>query len=351
MQPADTKTLVVLTPGFPENEDDSTCLPPQQIFVKALQAIAPELEIVVLTFTYPFVSKTYYWHGIKVISFGDPKNRKALRPFTGIRVKRELKKIVKEHNVIGLLSFWAGKCTLVGEQVAHKYNLKHYGWLLGQDAKAGNKYLLKINPTPDKLIAISDFVADTLERNYHVRPAHIIPVGVDPDLFLPAAQRDIDILGAGSLIPLKQYDIFLEVVAALVSQFPLLRAIICGDGPEKKKLKALIAEKQLQNNVQVIGRCDHNEVLRYMARSKVFMHPSNYEGFSTVCLEALYAGNQVVSFIKPMHFDIGNWTIVNDTAAMTDVIKNILQSDVQPKSVLPYNVRDNARKMLALFDY
>jgi len=43
------ETLVILSPGFPGNEADSTCMPPQQIFVKALRAICPGLEIIVLT--------------------------------------------------------------------------------------------------------------------------------------------------------------------------------------------------------------------------------------------------------------------------------------------------------------
>ena len=351
MQPISAKTIIILTPGFPENEQDSTCVPPQQIFVRALKEVAPDLDIIVLTFTYPFISKTYYWNGIRVISFGNPKNRRLLRAFTGLRVNRELGKINRRQHIIGLLSFWAGQCAWIGSRFAKRYGLKHYGWLLGQDAKFGNKYLLKMKPVPDSLIAISDFVADTLEKNYRIRPQYVIPVGTDPGLFRPSNRRDIDILGAGSLIPLKQYDVFLNIVEGLLPHIPALRAVICGDGPEMKKLKMLIEEKRLQNNVQLAGRCAHDEVLRYMERSKIFLHPSNYEGFSTVCLEALYAGNQVVSFIKPMHFDIDNWTIVNDRAEMAAVIKEILSSNAQPENILPYDVHDNAGQMLKLFNY
>jgi glycosyltransferase involved in cell wall biosynthesis len=351
MQSSTNRVLIILTPGFPENEDDSTCVPPQQIFVKALHHVAPELLIIVLAFTYPFVSKTYYWNGVKVVAFGASKHRRALRPFIKHRVNRELKRINKKHQVIGLLSFWAGQCTWVAHQFAKRRHLKHHGWLLGQDAKFGNKYLLKMRPPPNSLIAISDFVADTLEQNYYVRPQHIIPVGVDPCLFEPSTGRDIDILGVGSLIPLKQYEVFLCVVEGLIVEFPTIRAVICGDGPEMQKLNKLVEEKRLQNNVQLVGRCEHHEVLRYMERSKVFLHPSSYEGFSTVCLEALYAGNQVVSFIQPMHFDIENWTIVNSQQTMTDTVKAILTSGHQPESVMPYNVHENARRMLQLFNY
>ena len=352
MSKSTDRTLVILTPGFPANEDDSTCVPPQQIFVKALKEVAPELNIIVLAFQYPFSSERYSWHDVDVISFGDPKNRRILRAFVGMRVRRELRTITRQHNVLGLLSFWAGKCAWVGHIFAAKHNLKHLSWLLGQDAKADNKYLPKFNLQPDSLIAISDFVADTCERNHGVRPANVIPVGVNSQLFKTSSKRDIDILGAGSLVPLKQYDVFIEVIMLLTKDMPWVKAAICGDGPEMKKLKTLIEEKQLENNIQLIGRCDHGQVLRYMEQSKVFMHPSNYEGFSTVCLEALYAGNQVVSFIKPMHFDIENWTIVDNAQQMAVSIKAILQNnDLKNQSVLPYDVHDNAKKMLELFDY
>ncbi|MDB5148608.1 MAG: hypothetical protein JWQ57_2628, partial [Mucilaginibacter sp.] len=80
------KTLIILTPGFPEHEGDSTCIPPQQVFVKALKETQPELNIVVLTFQYPFFSGEYQWHGIRVISFGHPSNSRIIRRFTGIKV-------------------------------------------------------------------------------------------------------------------------------------------------------------------------------------------------------------------------------------------------------------------------
>lgn len=346
------QTLVILTPGFPANEDDSTCVPPQQIFVKALKDIAPDLNIIVLTFQYPFFSKRYSWNGAEVVSFGDPKNRRLPRAFVGFRVRKELRSIIKQHNVLGLLSFWAGKYAWVGHTFAAKHDLKHLSWLLGQDAKVDNKYLPKFNPQPDSLIAISDFVADACERNHGVRPANVIPVGVNPQLFRNSSERDIDILGAGSLIPLKQYDVFINVIEQLVKDMPSVKAAICGDGPEMKKLRSLIKEKQLENNMQLTGRCDHGQVLRYMERSKVFLHPSNYEGFSTVCLEALYAGNQVVSFIKPMHFDIENWTIVDNAEQMAAFVKAVHQNnDLKHQSVLPYDVHDNAKKMLELFEY
>src|ERR1700740_447685 len=194
------ETLIILTPGFPKDEADSTCLPPQQLFVKALQEAAPALNIIVLTFQYPFFSAEYSWNGIKVIAFGNSSDSRFYRKFTGIRVWQTLKKLHREYKVIGLLSFWFGKCAYIGSIFAKKNMLKHYCWILGQDAKTGNKYYKKIKPQPGQLIALSDFIVREFKKNYGVKPDHVIPVGIDTRLFeYTGLKKDIDILGAGSL--------------------------------------------------------------------------------------------------------------------------------------------------------
>jgi glycosyltransferase involved in cell wall biosynthesis len=347
------KTLVILTPGFPENEADSTCIPPQQIFVKALKEVNPGTNIIVLTFQYPFFSGEYDWNGIKVIAFGGKKQGRISRRLIQLKVWMTLKELYKSHQIMGLLSFWLGPCAFIGSSFAKKNKLPHYSWLLGQDAKAGNKYFNMIKPASESLIAISDFVAEKLNTNYNVLPQHVIPVGVDTALFSNAdIIKDIDILGAGSLIPLKQYHVFLEVIASLKETHPDIKTMICGDGPEMKKLQATVTSMGLKNNVSLIGRLAHPDVLALMQRSKVLLHPSNYEGFSTVCLEALYAGADVVSFIRPMNEDIANWYIATDTAEMIKTLQDIFQNPkTEYQRVLPYRVQNSAKAIVGLFNH
>ncbi|WP_121809507.1 glycosyltransferase family 4 protein [Mucilaginibacter kameinonensis] len=346
------KTLVILTPGFPEHEGDSTCIPPQQVFVKALQEEHPELNIVVLTFQYPFFSGEYLWHGIKVIAFGNPRNSRVVRRFTGLKVLRVLHKLHKETQIIGMLSFWLGKCAYIGNIFARRYGLKHYTWLLGQDAKAGNKYFTKAKPTANRLIALSDFLVREFNNNYAIKPAHIIPVGIDVTRFKDSnAKRDIDIIGAGSLIPLKQYHVFLEVIASLKIAIPGVKAAIIGDGTEMKRLKEMAAALGLTNNVSFAGRLPHEEVLQMMQRAKVFLHTSNYEGFGAVCLEALYAGAQVLSFVKPMDATIENWRIAADKMEMVNMLRRLLTNpDAGYQSILPFTIQQNAKAMMQLFE-
>ena len=236
---------------------------------------------------------------------------------------------------------------------AEKYHLKHYCWILGQDAKAGNKYVRRINPKGKSLIALSDFIANEFYKNYGILPQHIIPVGIDSLLFAKVMpEKNIDIIGAGSFIRLKQYNIFIEVIKLLKEDFPNIKTCICGDGPEMMHLRTMIDLMDLEDNIKLLGRQSHTQVLALMQQSKVFLHTSNYEGFGAVCLEALYAGAQVVSFVKPMDRDIENWHIVEYKASMVQILKTILQNqDLKYQSIFPYSIHDNAKAAMKLFDY
>ena len=345
------KTLLILTPGFPQNEMDTTCLPDRQIFIKALKKNDPDLTIIVLAFQYPFISKTYNWHGIKVISFNGRNKGNLSRLWVWFKVWRTLNKIKKENKIIGLLNFWLGECALVGKYFAKKNNIKHYTWILGQDARKGNKYFAFVKPKAANLIALSDFITAEFYKNYGVKPQHTIPVGIDVGMFTDLLlERNIDIMGAGSLIPLKQYDIFIDVIKELIPYFPNIKAVICGTGTEKEKLSAQIKKNSLQNNISLLGELPHQDVINLMQRTKIFLHTSMYEGFGSVCAEALYAGAHVVSLIKPMNILFKHQHIVNNKREMTEKIIEILKNtNSQHDRVLMYSSEDIAQQMMKLF--
>ncbi|HEY4323698.1 MAG TPA: glycosyltransferase [Mucilaginibacter sp.] len=345
------ETLVILTPGFPANEADTTCMPPQQLFVKALKETCPGLRIIVISFHYPFKTDEYYWHDIKVFALGGKDNGRLRRLLTWIKAWILLKKLNKNYRVIGLLSFWFGECALVGSYFARRNNLSHYCWVLGQDAKRGNKYFKWIKPQADSLIALSDFIYREVRRNYRKTIPNIIPIGIDTSLFRTGPlKRDIDILGAGSLIPLKQYNLFIETVGFIKTSFPLVNAVICGKGPELDQLKALVTLHGLTNNLTFAGELPHQEVLALMQRSKVFLHTSNYEGYGSVLSEALYAGAHVVSFCKPMNKDYRHHQVVKNKDEMNaEVIKILKNKHTDHDPVLTCTIEQVAKNMISLF--
>jgi glycosyltransferase involved in cell wall biosynthesis len=343
--------FIILSPGFPKDEHDSTCLPAQQSFVLALKKTFPAITIIVVAMEYPFSETPYEWHGIHILPLNGYEQTGWRKLLLWKKTRDLLKKIHHQHKVIGLLSFWAGQCAFIGQGFAKKHAIPHYTWILGQDAKKNNRYMRWLRSSPQSLIAISDFIAVQVQQHYGKMPSHIIPYGIDPEEFpKEKSTRTIDILGTGSLIPLKQYDVFIDCIDALRKDFPGIYVEICGKGPEEKKLLAHRPSLISENNISIRGELSHAAVLAKMRSSKIFLHTSNYEGFSSACLEALYAGCEVVSFCKPMEKDFQHWHIVQTKEEMIAKLKELLQGTItNDTGNLPYSIHDTARKIMALY--
>lgn len=346
-----TNTLVILSPAFPASELETVWVRPKQLFVRKLQEHFPHLNIIVLAFNYPFHTGEYLWRGIRVISFNGLHTRKLRRLQLWARIWRKLRSLKSMYPTMDILSFWCGECALVGRHFAAQYNLKHLTWISGMDAKKENKLIRFIRPTEKELVAMSVFLQKEFLRNHRVKPAHTIPIGIDRCEFpLPGAERDIDILGVGTLNPFKQYDVFINVIKEISTTLPAIKAVICGEGPDRERLETFIRNYRLENNISLAGLVPHQEVLCLMQRSKVFLHPSSYEGFGAVCLEALYAGAEVVSFCDPMELKVDRWHIVQDSKQMMQKALQLLQTNERERShVLLYSMEDSVKEMMKLF--
>ncbi len=345
------KTFIILTPGFPENEADSTCLPLQQSFIRLLKELYHQLEIVVLSFQHPYHKIKYKWFDIEVIPFSGRNKGGLNRLVLRSKINATLTELHKTKIIIGLLSFWCNECAWIGKHFGDKHGIKHYCWVLGQDAKKENKYPQRLKPGPKELVALSDFLQDEFENNHGIRPFNLVPPGIDAKQFRPLpAEKDIDILAAGSLIPLKQYDIFLQVIAEIKKQIPWVKALLIGEGPERVRLQGLITNRGLQSTVSLTGELPYAEVLHWMQRSKIFLHTSSYEGFGVVCIEALHAAAQVVSFVNPMYSIIQNWHIARSKEEMIQKTLKLLKTPVTEFArVTPYEIEASVKKMMQLF--
>jgi glycosyltransferase involved in cell wall biosynthesis len=345
------KTFIILSPGFPKNETDSTCLPFLQNFVMELKSQYPAIEIVVLAFDYPFVAKEYDWYNTKVFSFNGWQKKILGKLLKWRKVWRRLSEYERNSEVVGLLSLWCGECAYIATRFSRSKKLLHYCWILGQDAKPGNKYVKRMGPRANDLIAISDFIQKEFEKNYAIRPLQVIPVGIKPDnIGLANKKRDIDILGVGSLIKLKRYDQMIEIVYEVRKSFPEIRVVILGKGPEMENLKKMVATLGLGKNITLTGELSHAEVLEMMTRTKVFLHPSNYEGLGAVCLEALQAGCHLISFVRSVENNFGHWYIAESKEEMIAKTLSLLGNPtLQFESTRTFTIEDSVKRVMNLY--
>jgi len=344
--------LILVTPGFPKDEQDTACLPAFQQFALSVKTQFPKYKLIILAFQYPFEARSYQWKGMDVIALGGKNRNKLFRVFTWMAARRALQEICRSHKVVGLISLWMTECAFVANRFAKKHQLKHVIWIIGQDAKAGNPYVTRTKPQASQLIAMSDFLKEEFHKNYGIEPVHVMENGINADTFpvLNAGERAIDVFGAGSLIPLKNYRLFIELIAELKQEYPQIRAQIAGGGEEQEKLKSLIQALGLETDITLTGPQSHAETLLLMNQSKVFLHTSHYEGNSTVLMEALYSGCRVLSTCALSHKKTENLFVSTDRAALRQELATMLQHKQHSVSrVIFHTMDDTARRMVALF--
>jgi glycosyltransferase involved in cell wall biosynthesis len=344
------ETLVILTPAFPANESEVNWVHSLQLFLHSVKKLFPEIKIIVISFIYPHSTSNYKWNGAEVFSFDGMSYRKFKRPLLWRKVWKKLNEINRQQKITGILSIWCSECALVGKYFGKRKSIKHFTWICGQDARKKNKMVKLIRPLPGELIAKSDFLVDEFYRNHHIKPAHLIPNGIDLSMFDRSNERDIDIIGAGSLSFLKQYDILVEVVAGLKANLPDIKAVLCGDGEHEDGIKKMREDLSLQQNLTLTGMLTPAGTIRLMQRSKILLHPSTYEGFSMACYEALYAGTHVISFVKTMHHEIKNWHVVNSKEEMQQKAFELLNDpQLNHEQIFTYSMDDSAASMMKLF--
>jgi glycosyltransferase involved in cell wall biosynthesis len=346
------KTLVILTPAFP-SEEDNTWMPSQAGFVRTLKTEYPQLAIVILAFHFPLkVGKEYIWEGNRVLAFRGGMKGSLWSLMRWQRVWKELRELRKNHDILGLFSFFCSESAFVGHYFARRYKLRHFIWVLGQDARKDNTQVRRIKPAENELVAISDFLVREFSSSHGIRPKQVIPIGVDPANFTAELPRAIDIMGAGSLSAIKQYDVFIWVVREICRQVPGIKAMICGHGTEHEALQQQIDEYGLQENIMLTGGKTQPELWQLMQQSKILLHPSSYEGFGMVCAEALAAGAHVISFCRPLDADIEHWHIVENKEEMAEKALELLMSEYTEHSrVIPHKIADTARAIMHLYRY
>jgi glycosyltransferase involved in cell wall biosynthesis len=101
------------------------------------------------------------------------------------------------------------------------------------------------------------------------------------------------LLYVGRLAPEKRVDRLVDAVGRLQADWPDLRLVLVGDGPERARLEARAAAAAA-GRVLFAGRLEGEPLAAWYRLGSVFALPSAYEPFGAVVNEALIAGLPVV---------------------------------------------------------
>ena len=249
-----------------------------------------------------------------------------------------------------LHSFWIGECSFIGERFAKKNNIKHIVTAMGQDVYKYNKYAFNLRKSNTKIITLSQNHSDVLLKNHNLN-SEIIPWSIDSNNFPDLEENKIDILGVGSLNKIKNYPLFIKIIAELAKEKPNLKVEIIGEGNRYKLLSKLIKKNHLKDTVTLMGKLPRNKVLEKMSESRILLHTSNYESFGFVYAEALYCGMKIVSNNVGFTKSIPEWYICSNFDCFVKSCMEIMdQAEYRKKRIQLNEVKNTLDCYILLYE-
>ncbi len=196
----------------------------------------------------------------------------------------------------------------------------------------------------------SAYLRDALVREYQVRPERgVVNYNAVEDVKVDASitRQPFHIITTARLTAWKGVDGIIRALGLLVQQFPQVKLVIAGDGPEKESLMRLAKEKGVGERVIFLGRVEHDVALRYQQESTLQVLNSTYEGLPHIVLESFATKTPIVATNIPgtnetvYHEKTGLLVEVGDDQALAAAIARVF-SDLS----LQKNIIEGGTKLL-----
>lgn len=197
----------------------------------------------------------------------------------------------------------------------------------------------------DTILSISQFTRDKLIRQQHLDPQRfvILPTTFDESRFRPMSspeqlrnklglKQNTRVLltvcrleGQGRY---KGYDQIIRALKIILEVLPETHYVIVGEGNDEGRIRKLIAELHLENNVALPGFVPDEALVDYYNLCDVFAMPSKQEGFGIVYLEALACGKPVLAGNKDGALDAlrnGEFGVLVDPDDVDAIAQTLIQ--------------------------
>ncbi|MAF50502.1 MAG: hypothetical protein CMH64_00250 [Nanoarchaeota archaeon] len=182
------------------------------------------------------------------------------------------------------------------------------------------KYVLK---NCDYCTVNSSATKEAILEICNVKRIEVIPMGVDLKSFSSSKKDDAlkkemgiekdFLLTVGRLASYKGIKYLITALVKIKEDFPKIKLIIVGDGPEKEYLEKLTRQLNLEENIIFTGKIPNENLPRYYASADIFIGPSIIaedgwtEGMGIVFLESISSGTPVIG---------------SDVGGISDIIKD-----------------------------
>jgi glycosyltransferase involved in cell wall biosynthesis len=340
------KKLLVITPGFPKDDSETYVIPFMQAVFKAFKEFHPDVALTFVA-THRPVAQPFSWHGSRVITLNGNNVKYPMKALFLAKSYYKIRKLINAEKFDGILNLWYNDFSVMAERL----HPKTVSWMLGQDVRKSNRILRLFPPDPKKVATVSEYSNQILFESTGIKAHKAIPMAVNEGLFpdLNTGERPIDVFGAGWLSELKNYRLFIEVIAELKKTKPDIKAEIAGAGDQETTLKNLAQKLSVGENIIFSGLLTHAETLGKMNQSKIFLHPSLFEGGPTVYFEALYSGCQLIGILPTLDKPVQNFYCLSDKHDIVGKINELLVNLPVPKRVSYYSMDFVCKEIYGLY--
>jgi len=206
----------------------------------------------------------------------------------------------------------------------------------------------------DLVIAQGEFLRGVIEETgVPAGRVRVVNNGVDVAAFGaadPYPHPRPYILGMGSFVPHKGFDLLLRAYALLPADRPAL--LIAGDGPEREPLADLARDLGIEHQVHLLGMVTGDRKVSLYRSATCFVCPSRREPFANVLLESLASGVPAVAtdvggnreIVR--HEENGLLCDPDSPAAIAAAVGRLLDD-----AALAAGLRAGAARLIARFDW
>lgn len=204
--------------------------------------------------------------------------------------------------------------------------------------------------TVTELIVPSNKIYNLFKDKYEfTKNIHIVPTGIETDKFYKEKFDQKEINNLRKEFNIKKKDFVVMTVSRLAQEKSVDRLIInhkkllennsnfklliVGDGPDTKKLKALVSELKLEKNVIFTGKVPLDKVPMYYQLGNIFVTASTTETQGLTVLEAMSASLPIVavkddSFTNSVLNDFNGYLFETDEEYIDYILKLYSNKDL-----------------------
>lgn len=102
-------------------------------------------------------------------------------------------------------------------------------------------------------------------------------------------------IGVGRLVSCKRFDLLIDAFCEVFLNYPKVKLMIVGDGPEKEALNSMIIERNMIDSVILTGNLPHEAIPEIIGKCNVLICSSNLETFGVPVIEAMACGRPVIT--------------------------------------------------------